>query len=108
MTAPPVPESWAIAVHEALLGFPDVLIGQLVPDDGCYELVLTTRASPPESALVDALRDALGPVLARDDCALGREKPVWRFYPAVDERDRELFARLDWRRAVVLHEWVDW
>jgi hypothetical protein len=107
MTAPPVQESWAIAVHEALVGFRDVLMGQLVPDEGCYELVLTTRESPPGSALVDALRDALGPVLARADCAPLGERAAWRFYPPIDERDRELFARLDWRRAVVLHEWVD-
>ena len=107
MSVPPVQESWAIAVHEALVGFRDVLMGQLVPDEGCYELVLTTRESPPESALVDAVRDALGPLLVRADCALRREEPIWRFYPAVDERDRELFARLDWRHAIVLHEWVD-
>ena len=107
MPAPPVHESWAIAVHEALVGFRDVLMGQLVPDVTCYELVLTTRASPPEPSLVEALQDVLGPLLVRDDCALAPDGPGWRFYPALDLVDREVFARLDWRRAVVIHEWVD-
>jgi hypothetical protein len=96
-------------VHEALVGFRDVLMGQLVPAEACYELVLTTRASPPEDELVEALRGALGPLLAREDSALRPDAlgVGWRFYPALDDRDRELFLRLDWRRAVVLHEWVD-
>ena len=107
MTAPPVRQSWAIAVHEALVGFRDVLMAQVIPGDERCELVLTTRDSPPAPELVELLRERLGPVLARADCALRRDEPGWRFYPAVDEPDRELFARLDWRRAVVLHEWVD-
>jgi hypothetical protein len=107
MAAPPVHESWAIAVHDALVGFRDVLMGQLVPDEGCYELVLTTRESPPDASLVAALCEALGPVVEREDCALRPDEPRWRFYPALEERDREVFARLDWRRAVVLHEWID-
>ena len=107
MTAPPVHESWAIAVHEALIGFRDVLMGQLVPDETCYRLVLTTRESPPDASLVDALREALAPVVARNDSALRPDEPGWRFYPALDDGDRAVFARLDWRRAVVLHEWID-
>jgi hypothetical protein len=110
MAAPAVRESWAIAVHEALVGFRDVLMGQLVPDERWYELVLTTRESPPADELVEALRGALAPVLAREDSALCPDDPgpaSWRFYPSLDARDREVLARLDWRRAVVVHEWVD-
>jgi hypothetical protein len=101
-------ESWAIAVHEALVGMPDVLVGQLIPDGDAYELVLTTGSSPPASELVQALRERLDPLLGREDSPLeGDREAAWRFYPAVADRDREVFARLDWRHAIVLHEWVD-
>jgi hypothetical protein len=108
MAAPPVSESWAIAVHEALTGIKGLLIGQLVPDGDAYELVLTTRDSPPSSTLVELVSDRLGPVLRRDDSPLeaGRDR-AWCFYPALDDREHELFLRLDWPHAVVLHEWVD-
>jgi len=103
-----VRESWAIAVHEALAGMPDVLVCQVIPDDEAYELVLTTGSSPPGSELVQALRERLEPLLGREDSPLGGDgEAAWRFYPAVGERDREVFARLDWTRAIVLHEWVD-
>jgi hypothetical protein len=106
----PVHESWTIAVHEALAGLGAVLVAQLVPgDDGC-ELVLTTGQSPPPGDLVEELRRALGPLLSRDDSPLGTDEDGavgWHFYPPLDERDRRLFARLDWQRAVVLHEFVD-
>ena len=46
--AAPVRESWATAVHQALAGFHDVLVCQLVPGEARYELVLTTRTSPPD------------------------------------------------------------
>ncbi len=108
MAPPPVHESWAIAVHEALAGIKGLLIGQLVPNADTYELVLTTRDSPPASGLVELLSERLVPVLGRDDSPLepGRD-PAWCFYPALEDRERELFLHLDWSHAVVLHEWVD-
>ena len=108
MAAPPVQQSWAIAVHEALLGFRDVLMAQVIPGDERCELVLTTRDSPPAPELVELLRERLGPVLRRDDSPLdpGRDA-AWCFYPALTDDERQLFLALDWRRAVVLHEWVD-
>jgi hypothetical protein len=103
-----VRESWAIAVHEALAGVEDVLVCQLIPEGDTYELVMTTRRSPPAPELVETLRGRLGPVLAREDSPLpGDRESAWRFYPALGEGDREVFARLDWSHAVVLHEWVD-
>jgi len=106
----PVRESWAIAVHEALAAFPDVLVGQIVPRGAGYELVLTTRHSPPGGELVAALRPALAPLVGREDSPLveastGAEG--WHFYPAAGEHERELFAALDWTHAVVLHESVE-
>jgi hypothetical protein len=98
-----VRESWAIALHDVLVGMPDVLVGQLVPDGETYKLVLTTRHSPPPSALVDALVERLGSLAGREDSPV----ETWHFYPAADDRTRELFARLDWAHAVVLHEFVD-
>jgi hypothetical protein len=112
---PPVPvlETWAIAVHEALAGFSDVLIGQLVPGERNWELVLTTRDSPPARDLVEELREALGSLIAREDSPVvewgedGMGTAACHFYPPLGKREKELFGRLDWRRAVVLHEWVD-
>jgi hypothetical protein len=106
----PVRESWAIALHEALAGFPDVLVGQIVPGGEGYELVLTTRHSPPGGELLAALRPALAPLVGREDSPLAEAATGaggWHFYPAGDERERELFAELDWTRAVVLHEFVE-
>ena len=109
MGRPPVRESWAIAVHEALAGLAGVLVAQLVPgDDGC-ELVLTTGHSPPPRDLVEELDRALGPLLSRDDSPLDRDaggRAGWHFYPPLGEPERQLFARLDWHRAVVLHEFA--
>jgi hypothetical protein len=108
MAAPPVRESWAIAVHEALVGFRDVLMAQVIPGDERCELVLTTRDSPPAPELVELLQEQLGPVLRREDspCGPGRDA-TWCFYPALTENERQLLLQLDWRHAVVLHEWVD-
>ena len=108
MAPPPLRESWAIAVHDALVGIRDVLVGQLVPNGDTYELVLTTRESPPASELVELLRERLGPVVRRDDSSLVADRePAWCFYPAVEDRERELLPSLDWTHAVVVHEWVD-
>jgi hypothetical protein len=98
-----VHESWAIALHGVLTGMPQVLVGQLVPYEETYELVLTTRESPPPPELVDALRERLGSLVRREDSPTA----TWHYYPAHDDRTRELFARLDWAHAVVLHEFVD-
>jgi hypothetical protein len=98
-----VRQSWAIALHVVLRGMPDVLVGQLVPGGETYELVLTTRQSPPPLELVDALRERLGSLVGREDSPT----TTWHFYPAHDDGTRELFARLDWSHAVVLHEFVD-
>jgi hypothetical protein len=60
--------------------------------------------------LVEELWRALGPLLSRDDSPLGADEEGgvgWHFYPPLDEHERQLFARLDWREAVVLHEFVD-
>jgi hypothetical protein len=100
---PPVHESWAIAVHAGLAGMPAVLVCQLVPLDAAYELVVTTRESPPGVELVDAVAARLGRLVERDDSPVSG----WHFYPAVDSSSRALFARLDWADAVVLHEFVD-
>ncbi len=95
-------------MHEALAGVKGLLIGQLVPNADTYELVLTTRDSPPAPGLVELLSERLGPVLRRDDCPLeAGQDPAWCFYPALGDRERELFLRLDWAHAVVLHELVD-
>jgi hypothetical protein len=103
-----VRESWAIAVHEALAGVGDVLVCQLIPEGDAYELVLTTRSSPPAGELVQTLVERLGPVVAREDSPMaGDRESAWRFYPAHGDGDREVFSRLDWKHAVVLHEWVD-
>jgi hypothetical protein len=103
-----VRESWAIAVHERLAGVEDVLVCQLIPEGERYELVLTTRSSPPAPEAVEAVRERLGPLLAREDSPIaGDREPGWRFYPALGEDDRDVFSRLDWAHAVVLHEWVD-
>ena len=110
MRRTPVRESWAIAVHETLAAFPDVLVGQIVPGRSGYELVLTTRRSPPAGQLVAALRPALAPLVAREDSPLvdaATGGAGWHFYPAEGEHERELLAALDWTRAVVLHEFVD-
>ena len=96
-------ESWAIAVHEALAGMTGVLVGQLVPRAETYELVITTRESPPPGELVEALRARLAGVVRRDDSPTAS----WHYYPATDAGTRELFARLDWANAVVLHELGD-
>jgi hypothetical protein len=95
-------------VHDALVGIRDVLVGQLVPNADTYELVLTTSESPPAPELVELLSERLGPVLRRADSPLeGDREPAWCFYPAIGDRERELFLSLDWRHAVMLHEWVD-
>jgi hypothetical protein len=103
----PVRESWAIAVHETLAAFPGVLVGQIVRGRSGYELVLTTRRSPPAGRLVAALRPALAPLVAREDSPLVDAATGggagWHFYPA----EGELLAALDWTRAVVLHEFAD-
>jgi hypothetical protein len=110
---PPLKETWVIAVREALKGFRHVAVGQLVPGEGRWELVLTTLESPPEPALVDALREALGPLLGREDSPLaegdddGSTEASWHFYPPIGEREKELLARLDWPHAVVVHERID-
>ncbi len=100
-------ETWVIAVHEALAGFRQVALGQLVAGAGGYELVLTTWSSPPDGELVEALRVALGGLVGREDSPIAAAGEGWHFYPPVDERAKELFARLDWEHAVVVHEWVD-
>ena len=105
-----VRESWAIALHDVLVGMPDVLVGQLVPDGETYELVLTTRTSPPDRDLVGELWRALGPLLAREDSALAEDEfggYGWHFYPPLGATEKELLQRLDWSHAVVVHEFVD-
>jgi hypothetical protein len=108
-----VRESWAIAVHDALASCPDVLMAQVVPGESKHELVLTFRTSPPDAVVVEDIWVRIGPLLCRDDSPLdweereGSRSGSWRRYPAVDERERHLFAVLDWKHAVVVHEWVD-
>jgi len=109
---PPLAESWVIDVHEALAGFRRVGLGQLVPGDGSWTLVLTTLHSPPEPDLVEAIRVALDPLLDRADSPLGAREDgqtaaTWHFYPATSDGERELLARLEWSRAVVVHERTD-
>ena len=108
--AAPVRESWATAVHQALAGFHDVLVCQLVPGEARYELVLTTRTSPPDRDLVGELWRALGPLLAREDSALAEDESGgygWHFFPPLGATEKELLQRLDWSHAVVVHEFVD-
>jgi hypothetical protein len=81
-----------------------------VPGASRYELVLTTRPSPPDSDLVEALQGALGDLIRREDSPIAEIEDgvaVAHFYPPVDERDHDLFAALDWSHAVVVHERVD-
>ena len=107
---PRVHQAWAVAVHEALAAFPEVLVGQIVPGPRGYELVLTTRRSPPPDELEVRLRKALAELVAREDSPLAEAatgEVGLHFYPAHDERGRELLDGLNWRGAVVLHEWVD-
>jgi len=104
----PLSAAWVADVRAALAGFRRVFLGQLVPGERSYELVLTTRPSPPDADLVAAIQAALGDLIHRDDSPLaeGGAAP-WHFYPPVDERDHDLFAGLDWSHAVVVHERVD-
>jgi hypothetical protein len=107
---PPVRESWAIAVREALAGLSGVLVAQVVPGAEGWKLVLTTGSSPPPEELVDELVSALDSLLSREDSPLvtdERDGGGLHFYPPVDEQERRLFDRLEWKRAVVLHEFVD-
>ena len=109
----PVRESWAIGVHEALAGMQEVLVAELVPGETRYELVLTTRSVPPDGDLVGVLWQKLGRLIGREDSPIaevddeGIAEATWHFYPPVDARTKELFDRLDWSGAVVLHEFVD-
>ena len=106
-------ESWAIAVHDALVSCPDVLMAQVVPGESNHELVLTFRTSPPDAGVVEDVWVRIGPLLCRDDSPLdweerdGSRSGSWCCYPAVDERERQLFAVLDWKHAVLVHEWVN-
>jgi hypothetical protein len=109
--APP-PANWVGDVREALAGFRRLAVGQLVPSDSGYELVLTSLHSPPEAELVEAVQGAIGPLVGRDDspvAALGDSAggAAWHWYPALDEATRALFARLDWRNAILVHERLD-
>jgi hypothetical protein len=108
MAPAPVSDAWVADVRAALAGFRKVFLGQLVPGDSRYELVLTTRPSPPDSDVVDALQGALGDLIRREDSPLAKDGAApWHFYPPVDDRDHDLFAGLDWSHAVVVHERVD-
>jgi len=108
-----VRQSWAIAVHDALEGCPDVLMAQVVPGESKHELVLTFRTSPPAAGVVEDVWLRIGSLLRREDSPLdweereGSPSGSWCRYPAVDEQERRLFAVLDWKHAVVVHEWVD-
>jgi hypothetical protein len=108
----PVDEKWVADVRAALAGFRKVFIGQLVPGESRYELVLTTRPSPPDGNLVEALWEALGDLLVREDSPIaevedGAAEASWHFYPPVGEREHDLFVQLDWSQAVVVHERLD-
>jgi hypothetical protein len=108
----PLREVWVADVRAALAGFRRVFIGQLVPGEDRYELVLTTRPSPPDGELVQALWDALGDLLVREDSPIaevedGVAEASWHFYPPFDEGEHDLLARLDWSHAVVVHERLD-
>ena len=70
--------------------------------------MLTTRPSPPEGDVVEAIRGALDGLIRREDSPIAKDAAApWHFYPPVDERDHDLFAGLDWSHAVVVHERVD-
>jgi hypothetical protein len=112
--APPVPSpDWVADVRQALAGFRKVAVGQLVPADSRYELVLTTLHSPPEGDLVEQLSNALGSLIARSDSPVmavedsGTGETAWHWYPALDEPTRQLFSRLDWKHAILVHERLD-
>jgi hypothetical protein len=108
MAPEPVSNTWVADVRAALAGFRRVFIGQLVPGAETYELVLTTRPSPPDADLVSAIQRALGDLIHRDDSPIAEDGAApWHFYPPVDDRDHDLFASLDWSHAVVVHERVD-
>jgi hypothetical protein len=104
----PVSAVWVADVRAALAGFRRVFLGQLVPGERSYELVLTTRPSPPDADVVAAIQEALGGLIGREDSPIAENGAApWHFYPPVDERDHDLFAGLDWSHAVVVHERVD-
>ncbi len=108
MAPEPVSEKWVADVRAALAGFRRVFLGQLVPGEDRYELVLTTRPSPPDGEVVEAIRGALEGLIGRADSPIRTEGAApWHFYPPVDDRDHDLFAGLDWSHAVVVHERVD-
>jgi hypothetical protein len=103
-----VSNTWLADCRAALAGFRRVFLGQLVPGQNRYELVLTTRPSPPDADLVESIRGALGGLVGREDSPISEDGAApWHFYPPVDESDHDLFASLDWSHAVVVHERVD-
>ena len=108
MAPEPVSAAWVADVRAALAGFRRVFLGQLVPGQDRYELVLTTRPSPPDGDLIAAIQGALEGLIAREDSPISPDSAApWHFYPPVDESDHDLFASLDWSHAVVVHERVD-
>ena len=108
MAPRPVSAAWVADVRAALAGFRRVFLGQLVPGESSYELVLTTRPSPPDGEVVEAIRQALDGLIGREDSPISKDGAApWHFYPPVDEHDHDLFASLDWSHAVVVHERVD-
>ena len=99
----PVSENWVADVRAALAGFRRVLLGQLVPGEDRYELVLTTPALAARRRARRGVRGARSSgLIGREDSPLAEARrrgraATWHFYPPLDDRDRELFASLDWR-----------
>jgi hypothetical protein len=108
VTPPPSPaERWIVDVRGALAGFRRLAVGQLVPSSSGYELVLTSLHSPPEGELVEAVRGAIGPLVGREDSPVADGDRAWHWYPALDDTTRKLFAGLDWKNAILVHERLD-
>ena len=108
MAPEPLSPTWVADARAALAGFRKVFLGQLVPGEDRYELVLTTRPSPPDGDLIEALQQALGGLIGREDSPIASDAAApWHFYPPVDDHEHDLFAGLDWSHAVVVHERVD-
>jgi len=100
---------WLEDVGTALAVFPDVTSARIIPNGDRFELVITTRESPPAAELIEALWQALGCLLARADSPIleelgdGVTSTTWHFDPPLEQQTNELFEALDWDRALTVY-----
>jgi hypothetical protein len=101
---------WIDDLRIALAPFDDVTLGRVVPRGNRFELVLTTRESPPDGDLVEQLWNALGELLRRADSPIYNDDlndipgSAWYFDPPLGPLESKVFEELDWNRAVVVRQ----